>query len=299
MSYALHLLIYFDIYVILALGLNLIVGYCGMLTLAQASYFAVGAYCIAILTTIFGWSILPAIGVAVIAAVSLSFVVSLPAWRVRRDFFVLVTLAVQALMFSVINNWFDPNAAVGSLSNLDNGSFGIANIPKPNLPGLPIVDILGQAIFASAIAASIAYLIWRLKSSPWGRLLVAMRDDELALRGLGKNSRWLKVQAVAFSCAFAAVAGAIYAGYAGYIDPSSAALDQSILILSMVLIGGSGNFVGPVVGAAVLVAIPEVLRAAQFPDALAAQMRLMLYGILLLLLMHFRPSGIAGTYRIE
>jgi branched-chain amino acid transport system permease protein len=270
-----------------------------MLTLAQASFFAVGAYCLAILTTVFGWGTLPAIGVAFIAAAVLSLVISLPSWRVRRDFFVLVTLAVQVLMFSAANNWFDPRAAVGSLSNLTNGSFGIVGIPNPTLLGIRIDGIFAQAILASAIAAASAYLIWRLKASPWGRLLVAMRDDELALRGLGKNTRWLKVQAVAFSCAFAAIAGAIYAGYAGYIDPSSAALDQSILILSMVLVGGSGNFVGPVVGAALLVATPEILRAAQFPDALAAQLRLMLYGIMLLLLMHFRPSGVAGTYRIE
>jgi branched-chain amino acid transport system permease protein len=126
-----------------------------------------------------------------------------------------------------------------------------------------------------------------------------MRDDELALRGLGKNVRLAKLQVFAISCGMAAIAGAIYASYVGYINPSAASLDQSILMLCMVLVGGVSNLKGPLVGALLLLTIPELLRFAQIPDEFAANVRLMLYGVALVLMMHFRPQGIAGEHRIQ
>lgn len=126
---------------------------------------------------------------------------------------------------------------------------------------------------------------------------MVMRDDELASRGLGKNTRLLKIQAIAVSCGFVAVAGALYAAHIRYIDPSAASLDEGILMLSMVIVGGVGNFRGPVVGAATLIALPEVLRFLRLPDALAANLRMFIYGLLLVVMMHVRPQGIAGEYR--
>ena len=153
--------------------------------------------------------------------------------------------------------------------------------------------------FASLVAASCALVLWRLQHSPWGRLLLVIRDDELAARGLGKNTRLVKLQAVAIASALVAVAGALYASHVRYLDPSSAALDEGILMLSMVIVGGLGNFKGPVVGAFTLVALPEILRFLQLPDAQAANLRLLIYGLLLVLMMHFRPAGLAGSYRLQ
>ena len=126
-----------------------------------------------------------------------------------------------------------------------------------------------------------------------------MRDDELAARGLGKNVRLVKVQVFALACGLVAVAGALYASYVSYVDPTSASLEESILMLSFVLVGGVGNFRGPIIGAFILLAIPELLRLLAMPDAVAAEVRLMAYGLLLALMMHFRPQGIAGVYRPE
>jgi branched-chain amino acid transport system permease protein len=126
-----------------------------------------------------------------------------------------------------------------------------------------------------------------------------LRDDELAARGLGKNTRLLKMEAFAVSCGMAAISGVIYASYVGFIDPSAASLDESILMLCMVVVGGVGNFRGPIVGALVLVLIPEALRFLHIPDSIAANIRLMAYGLLLIVMMHFRPQGLAGEYRIE
>ncbi len=138
-----------------------------------------------------------------------------------------------------------------------------------------------------------------LKQSPFGRSLQAMRDDELAARSLGLPVRLLKIESFLIASAMVGVAGGMYAAYVSYIDPTSFTLDESILMLSMVIVGGTGNVRGPIIGAAVLIAIPEILRFLALPDAIAANMRLLIYGLLLILMMHLRPQGLAGKYRFE
>nr|VFJ77892.1 MAG: amino acid/amide ABC transporter membrane protein 2, HAAT family [Candidatus Kentron sp. FW] len=299
MNYLIHLLIYFDIYLIVALSLNLVVGYCGMLTLAHAGYYAIGGYVYAILALVWGWSFLPAILAAVLISATLSLAVSLPAWRLKGDFFILASLAVQVLIFSLLYNWSDANAPLGSLSNLTNGPFGIPGIPKAEILGFRLADSRHFFLLATAMTGLCAFIVWRLTASAWGRLLVSMREDELAARGLGKNTRFLKVQAMAIASGLAAIAGALYAAYVGYLDPSAASLEESILMLSMILVGGVGNLRGPAIGALVLIVLPEFLRFLDFPDAQAANLRLAIYGLALVLMMHFRPQGIAGEYRLD
>lgn len=299
MNYLLHLLVYFDIYAIVALSLNLVVGYCGLLTLAHAGYYAMGGYACALLMLTAGWGFLPAMLAGALLSAVASLAVSLPAWRLRGDFFVLASLAVQTLIFSALYNWSSAEGPLGSWKNLTNGPFGLTGIPRPRLFGWEISGTLSYAVFATGLAGLCGFMLWRLKSSPWGRLLLAMREDELAARGLGKNTRLAKVQAFAIASAMAAVAGSLYAAYVRYLDPSSASLDESILMLSMVIVGGLGNFRGPLVGAATLVGLPEVLRFLALPDAQAANLRLLIYGLLLVLMMHLRPQGIAGDYRMQ
>ncbi|MBL7204159.1 MAG: branched-chain amino acid ABC transporter permease [Desulfobacteraceae bacterium] len=298
MNYILHLTIYLSIYIILASSLNIVVGYCGLLTLAHAAYFAIGCYSYAI-TTLYGWGFVPSLAVGVGVAMLLSLFISLPAWRFRGDFFVIVSLAVQALLFSLFYNWNSPGADPGTLKNLTNGPFGIAGISKPDILGIRF-DTIGDICVLSIILAGTCLLVsWLLLSSPWGRLLKAVRDDELVARGLGKNTRLVKIHAFAVACGMAAVSGVIYASYVGYIDPSSASLDESILMLCMVMVGGVGNIRGPIVGALVLLLIPEALRFLDIPDTVAANIRLLAYGLLLIFMMHFRPQGLAGVYRVE
>lgn len=299
MNYLLHLLIFLNIYAILALSLNLVVGYCGLVTLAHSAYFAIGAYTYGLLSLQLGWGFLPSMTAGVAVAMFLSSAVSLPSWRFRGDLFVVVSLAVQALILSLLQNWTSPDSPLGSWANLTNGPFGIPGISRPSLFGWRVDSPLDFFFLSLGVLLLCALIVWRLVSSPWGRLLKCVRDDELATRALGKNTRKAKMEAFAFACGLAAVAGALYSGYVGYIDPSSASLDDAILMLCMVVVGGVGNFKGPLVGAAVLIAIPEILRFAQFPDAIAANMRLLLYGLLLVVIAHFRPRGIAGEYRFQ
>jgi len=299
MSYLLHLAIFLSIYAILSLSMNLVVGYHGLLPLSHSSFFAIGAYATALSTVVLGIGFLPAVLIAVCTCVLFSLVVSLPAWNYGGDFFVLISLAVQVVLFSVFRNWGSVKAPLGSLFNMTNGTFGISGVPRPTFFGTEVAPLWAMALIAIAVVTLVALLVWALGASPWGRLLKCARDDELVIRGLGKRTHLMKLQSFAVSCALAGLAGAVYVSYVGYIDPSIGSLDHSILILSMVLVGGAGNFVGPLIGASILVLLPEFLRAFRLPDTTAANIRLILFGLLLILLMRFRPQGVAGEYRVD
>lgn len=298
MNYVFHLLIYFGVYAILAMGLNLVVGYCGLLTLAHAGYFAIGAYAYALGTLAWGMDSLPALLLAFVAGGVTSLLTSLPTWRLKGDYFVMASMAVQVLIYSAAYNWVNSGAALGSLSNLTNGPFGIAGVPRPVVFGCKLGTLGAMAAYSLVIAALCMGICHLLQTSPWGRVLKCMRDDELATRNLGKNVQLLKVEALSVACALAAVAGAIYASYTSYIDPSLASMDQSILLLSMIFVGGMGNLKGPLAGAAILLLIPEVLRFMNIPDAVAAEIRVMLYGLMLVLIVRFKPEGVAGDCKV-
>lgn len=289
MSYILHLLIVFQIYAVVAMSLNLLIGYSGLLQIAHAAYFGVGAYTAALLWTKVGLGFISGLLSAALIAGTLSLLVSLPAWRFRGDYFVMISLAVQVLLYSVMYNWVD----------LTNGPYGITGISKPDIIASGYAT--GGVIFATyaAIVGLLSLVLAAAKLSPFGRSLQAMRDDELAARSLGIPVRRLKVEAFMLASALVGVAGGLYAAYVSYIDPTSFSIHESILMLSMVIVGGTGNVRGPLVGAAVLIAIPELLRFLSLPDSVSANVRLLAYGLLLIAMMHWRPQGLAGRYRFE
>lgn len=299
MNYAYHLLVYFGIYAIVAMSLNIMVGYCGLLTMAHAAYFGIGCYAYSLATMKFGCDFITAAAIAFLASFILSLALSLPAWRLKGDSFVLVSLAVQQMIVSIFLNWTSANAEPGTWANMTNGSFGLSQIPKPKLFGHELNSIAENAMLALAVCLICGVFLALLLHSPWARLLKGMRDDELALRGLGKNVRLAKLQAIAISCGLAGLAGALYAGYVNYIDPAVASLDESMLVLCMVLVGGIGNFRGPIIGALMLIAIPEILRCLSIADSIASNIRLVIYALLLLIMSHWRPQGLVGSYKLK
>lgn len=300
MSYILHITILFEIYLIVAISMNVILGYLGLLSLAHSAYFAIGAYVYALTATVLGWGFVPAAAAATLSGLILSLPLSVASWRFRGDFFVLVSLAFQVMTFSVLKNWHDTRAPLGSWTNMTNGDFGIIGIGRPEILGYSFATPLSICLLYLAFVLVVLLISHVLLHSPWGRLLRALRDDELAAKGLGKNIRLLKVQAIGLSCAMAGFAGALFAGYNAFVNPELANLNQATLFLAMVVVGGlGGNLAGPVIGALVLVLLPEALRMIDLPHTLAAQIRLGIYGVLLILLMRFRPQGIAGKFRLE
>lgn len=300
MNYLLHLLIFLDIYVIVALSLNVIVGYVGLLTLAHAAYFAMGGYAYALVSLLLGWEFVPAAIAAILFAVALSFALSLASWRLKGDFFVLFSLAVQVAVYTVLWNWRKSGAQPGTWENLTNGADGLNAIAKPEVFGYKFTAIDETAVLFTVVMIVVALATRLMLTSPWGRMLKAIRDDELAARGLGKDVRVVKMQAIGVAAALAGFAGSMFASYMAFINPMSFDLNQSIMLLSMIIVGGVGNaFIGPFFGALILIAIPEALRFLDLPLVVAAELRLMVYGLLLIVMMRWRPQGVAGSYRME
>jgi len=289
MNYLYHLLIYLNIYIIIAMSLNLLIGYGGMMQIAHAAYYGIGAYTTALMMVKLGYGFFTSIIISSIVSGLLSLLVSLPAWRLKGDYFVMLSLSVQVAIYGLLYNW----------SDLTNGPFGISGIQRPVILGLKFETMLSFFILSLGFAVLCGGITFVLLRSPWGRALKAIRDDELAARGLGKNTRFFKLQAFLVACSMVAIAGGLYATYVSYIDPTSFTLDESILMLSMVIVGGIGNFRGPIVGAITLIAIPEIMRFLHVSDVVAANVRLLVYGLLIVIMVHIRPQGLAGEYRLK
>jgi len=286
MLYFLHILTLVCIYTILAVSLDLLAGHTGILSVAQAAFYGVGAYTSALLAVRVGCTFLESALAGVFAASVVSFMVSLPSLRLHDDYFVIATFAFQIIIFSFFNNSMP----------LTNGPLGIPGIPQPAIGGWTVRTHMQFFIFAAVIAALAYAVVSRLATSPFGRVLHAIREDEVFIRSLGKDTLRFKVVAFAVSAALAAFAGSLYAHYITYIDPTSFTVTESILVISMVIIGGPASRWGPVIGATILVITPEVLRFVGLPNSVAASLRQVIYGALLVIMMTFRPRGLVGRY---
>lgn len=288
MSYFLLLLVHFEIFALVALSLNLLVGYAGLLHPAHAAYVGIGAYTYALISAEgvgFGISLGAAGAVCALA----SLLVSIPACRYRGNAFVMASLAAQVGLFALFYNWVD----------LTGGPFGLSGIAKPTILGSTFRSNEHIAVLYGAIVVVFFLLTAKVMHGDFGRTLQAIRDDELAARSIGISPATAKVQAFGAASAIAGIAGAMYAASSSYIDPSLYTVDEAILVLGMVLVGGSGNIVGPIAGAAVFVGLPEALRFLDVPTAMAGNCRTALFGLALILMMRLRPQGIAGVYRLE
>lgn len=286
MEYILHILVLVGIYTVLAVSLDLLAGHTGLLSIAHASFYGLGAYTTALLAVHFGAPFLVGVLAGMAVAALVSFVVSLPSLRLHDEYFVIATFGFQMILFSIFNNWMD----------LTRGPLGIPGIPHPSVFGWKIQSHLGFVVLASIFAAFAYVIVGRLTTSPFGRVLRAIREEEPFAQSLGKNTFRFKVIAFAVSAALAASAGSLYAHYITYIDPTSFTVMESILVISMVIIGGAGSPWGPLIGAVVLVTLPEALRFVGLPSAPAANLRQVFYGALLVIMMMVRPRGLVGRY---
>ena len=287
-EYVLHILIIVSCYTVLAVSLDLIAGHTGLLTLAHAAFYGLGAYTSALLAIHVGLPFWLGVLSGMLVAAFVSFVVSLPSLRLHGDYFAIATFGFQMILYSVFNNW----------SDVTGGSIGIPGIPQATIFGATVNSRIGYLILAVTLAALAYAAVRQLVTSPFGRVLRSIREDEAFASSLGKNTLRFKVTAFALSAALAASAGSLYAHYNTYIDPGSFTVMESILVVSMVIIGGAGSLWGPVIGAVVLVSLPEALRFAGFPVSVAANIRQILYGTLLVVMMTFRPRGLVGRYAL-
>lgn len=285
MNYIFHIIVLLNIYSILILGANITVGMSGLLTLCQAAFYGIGAYVGTFILMQMGVPfILIALLVATITGL-FSLLISYASLKLKNDYFTLASLGFQMIVFTVLYNWVE----------VTNGPYGISGIPAIKILGLwSINGLIPFAFFTSFVMLIILGLFEVLKNSPYGRLLRAIRSDEISVMALGRNAYSAKTTAFFISAGFSGIAGLMYASYVRFIDPTSFTLNESLFIICALFIGGIGNAKGSLVGALFVVILPEILRFIGLPDSISANLREIIYGLSLLIVVFYRPKGLVG-----
>jgi branched-chain amino acid transport system permease protein len=291
------------IYVILGLGLNIVVGFAGLLDLGYVGFYAVGGYTYALLNQYFGFSFWECLPIAAGMSALFGFVLGFPVLRLRGDYLAIVTLGFGEIIRLLLNN----------MSTLTGGPDGISGIPKPTVFGIEMArsasveggttfhEMLGltyqgshMVIFLYLVALLLALVTYfvtgRLSRMPMGRAWEAMRDDEIACRSLGINPTKIKLSAFTLGAAFAGLAGSFFAARQGLVNPESFTFIESALILAIVVLGGMGSQLGVVLAAILLTVLPEVARS-------FAEYRMLIFGLVMVLMMMWRPQGLLPASR--
>lgn len=270
--YLLHIAVVTGFYVILVQSLNLVLGYCGLLSFASPAFFGVGAYVAALLALRAGWDSAASFVLATLGGVVTGVIIGFPSLRVSRHSFVIVTLSATLLLQLIALNWED----------MTRGSLGLADIPAPRLFGMAVATRVEWYYLSAAAAAAAVFLTWAVVSSRFGRAMIAARDNEQLAIACGIDVFRTRLFAFALSGGLAAFAGALYAHFISYIDPGLFGFSVTETLLIMVILGGSGRLWGPIAAAVVFTALPEVLR-------MSPEIRSLAYGVILLSIVLFRP----------
>ncbi len=286
MEYLLHLLILIGIFSILTLGLNALAGFTGILSLSHATFYGIGAYATAILTTQHGWGFLPSAAVGMLLSAVAAWLASFPLLRLKGDALVLVSFGFAIIMYNVMLN----------LGGLTGGPLGIKGIRLPSLFGFPLEKFTFLALVIGL--AALTYLFFKkLLYSPYGTVLKTIRENPLVAAVSGHNVVRYQRSVYTVAAVFAALAGSLIASYLHFIEPKLFELMPSVFLLVMVILGGLGNLKGSLLGTAVLLLLPEILRFAGIPHSVIGEVQQMIYGLVLVALMVFRPQGLLGEYK--
>jgi len=289
MNYLIHLIFMFCIMSLLTISLDLFVGHLGILSLAHSVFWAAGAYGTGMCLLHLGWPFPMALLAGILLSIVLSQTIAISAYRLRHDAIILATLSLLMISLDLLKN----------LRSLTGGLDGLIGIPAPSWGGLAISNPLLQTVQAAAFLIVAVFLRNRIIYSPLGRGMHAFRDDPLSAVGLGVRPIRVFPYAAALSAALAAVAGALYATNASYLNPTTFNQDQAILLLVMVLIGGAGSKYGPLLGALILILLPEAFRMIGISSAQVGAIQQIFIGLCLITFAGFRPRGLWGGYRFK
>lgn len=279
MDYLFNILVFILIYAVWVQSLNLIMGYVGVISMGHAIFSGIGAYTAALISVHLGYHFLVGTIAGFLLATVVGALLAIPSLRVRDEYLIVFTVGFQMVAYEFMI----------TARGITEGQGGIPNIPSPQLFGFEFntpFKFLPLALVTTVICFAI---VWRLVHSPFGRVLKAIREDESACRALGKNTLKFKVLVFALGGGIAAIAGSTMAYFITFISPVSFSVEISIFIIVMVVLGGEASFWGPLVGAAILVGLPEVLRFLPGTAGFVDVLREIFYGLILMFMMIFRP----------
>jgi branched-chain amino acid transport system permease protein len=265
------------IYAIAVMGLGILLGFTGQMSLAQAAFFGIGAYTSGWLTTHLGWSVWPSMALAVAMSALVGVCVGYPCLRLSGHYLALATIGFGIITQLVLINWKD----------VTNGSDGMTGIPPPTI-GSFAFDTYGRYYYVVLVAVLLcAYVAWRIKTTRVGRALEAIRENEIAARATGIDATRYKIIAFVLAGSYAGLAGSLLAHDIKFVSPDSYSFDQSVVFLVMLIVGGSSSISGAIVGAVLLTFLPEVLRPLK-------SSYIMVYGAAVIAMIVFMPRGLVG-----
>jgi len=276
-QYILQVMIFVGIYIMLTLSLNLLNGYVGLIALGHAGFYGIGAYASAKFSLDLGFPFLLSLICSGIVAGFFGYLLGRPTLRLSGIYLALATLGFNVVVWLLLLNWM----------SFTNGPLGIMSIPPPTIFGYEIETRSDYFYLILALVVLTIVSMHRLINSRFGRALVAIREDDLAAEAIGIDTTRYKVQAFVLSAFYAGLAGSFYAHFVKYVSPDSFTHIESFVILAMLALGGTGNLFGPVVGAVILIVIPEVFRG-------LLEYRMIIYGGILVVMMLVRREGLLG-----
>jgi branched-chain amino acid transport system permease protein len=279
-AYLMLILCLSGIFVIASVGLDLLFGYSGQISIGQAAFYAVGAYTSAILTTKLGVSVWLGMLAGGVLATIFAALVAIPICKLVHMFLALVTIGIGELTHQAIIN----------LPDLTGSFTGVRAIPMPRI-GAYVFNVSSYYYIVLAVVVLSLLVKQRIVDSRVGRAFIAIRENTDAANAMGINVRYYKVVAFACSAAFTGIAGALYAHYIGFISPETFTLDQSVLFLTAVLCGGMGTFAGPIIGAIVITVINEAIQV-------LGSYQMLVYGIFIVVAVIYVPEGLVGVVKM-
>jgi len=264
--------------------MNIILGYLGILHLGHPAIYGIGAYAYAILSINAGFSFFPALLAGGFFAMLAGLILSIPALRLKSHYVGMATLAFLIIVQGLLINMRD----------LTRGALGIPGIPKPTIFGYYFGSNASFLILSLILTTIICFILHRVMHSPFSKIVETIKEDETASKTIGKNTIKYKIQAFMIASFFAGIGGGLLASYLGFINPTSFDPKELIIIVTMVIIGGMASFWGSILGAALIILLPEPLRFIDLPADFVGPLRYAIYGLILILFMIFKPNGILG-----
>ncbi len=288
MDYLLHLAIVSAIFSILALSLNYIAGFSGILSLSHATFYGIGEYSTAILTTQHDFNFIPSVLSGLILSGLIAYLASFPILKLQNDSLVLVSFGFSIIAFNIMLNW----------NGLTNGPLGIKGIQAPNILGVSFFEkpYFFGLVFITAILTY--FFFKKIVSSPYGIIIKGIRENPTVTAVNGHNVLRYQRSVFVTGAIFAAIAGSFTATFLTFIEPKLFELMPSLLILIMVILGGLASLKGSILGATILILLPEALRFIGLPNQYLAESQQIIYGLSLILIMYLRPQGLLGKYKI-
>lgn len=281
-TYIIHIAIMVGIYGILALGLEIVLGLTGLFSLGHAAFFGMGAYTSALLSLKLGLNFFVTLIISMIFTALFGIAIGFPALRLKGDYLAIATLGFGEIFRILLINW----------DKLTRGPMGLPGIPRPEILGFKFATRIPYYYFILLFFILAFFIAWQIPNTFLGRAFKAIRDDEDAASFMGIDITKHKLIAFALGGFFAGFAGSFYAHYITFISPDTFLFQDSSLMLAMVFLGGAGTIIGPVVGAAIMTLLPEILR-------FLVEWRMLVVGVLMVAMMIYRPEGIMGGGSIK